>query len=125
MNKQLPHIKKAQKEALLLKELSQLLLQIALDDSRLEGVFITHAELSSDKSVCNVYFYTAQGFDHFQEIRSILILYKPSMRKALAHQIPSRYVPNLVFKFDDKFEKQMKLEKIFNDIKSEETEEQE
>lgn len=120
MYKQLPQIKKAQKEALLLKELSQLFLQIALDDSRLSGTFITHVELSPNKSVCTVYFYIPGGLAAFDPIRSALVLYKPSMRKALAQRVPSRHVPDIVFKYDDKFEKQMKLENLFNEIKSEE-----
>lgn len=120
MNKQLPHIKKAQKEALLLKELSQLFLQISLEDPRLEGAFITHVELSDNKSVCNIYFYIQGGLEKFEPIRSTLILYKPSMRKALAQRIPSRRVPEIFFKYDDKFEKQMKLETLLNNIQSEE-----
>jgi ribosome-binding factor A len=118
MNKQLPQIKKAQKEALLLKELSQLFLQICIDDSRLTGASITHVELSPNRSVCDIYFYIPGGLEAFDPIRSVLILYKPSLRKALAQRIPSRHVPNIVFKYDDKFEKQMKLENIFNEIKN-------
>lgn len=120
MNKQLQHIKKAQKEALLLKELSQLFLHITLDDSRLEGVTITRVELSRDKSVCNVFFYSPDGLDKFEEVRATLVLYKPSLRKALSQQIPGRYVPNLVFKYDEKFDKQMRLETILNQVKQEE-----
>lgn len=119
-NKQLPHIKKSQKEALLMKELSQLFLEISLDDSRLLGVTITHVELSHNKSVCNIYFYIPGGLEAFEPIKSTLILYKPSMRKALAQRVPSRHVPDIVFKYDEKFEKQMKLENIFNQLDIEE-----
>jgi|SRR5271154_477966 len=120
MNNQIPHIKKAQKEALLLKELSQLFHQAAYDDSRLMGATITRVELSPNKSVCDIYFYIPGGLAAFEPIKSILILYKPSMRKALAQRIPSRHVPDIVFKYDEKFEKQQKLENLFNEIKSEE-----
>jgi ribosome-binding factor A len=115
-NKQLPHIKKSQKEALLMKELSNLFLQVSLDDSRLSGVTITHVALSPNKSVVDVYFYIPGGLEAFEPIRSILILYKPSMRKALAQRVPSRHVPDIVFKYDEKFEKQMKLENLFNQL---------
>ena len=121
MNNKLPEIRKAQKEALLQKELSQLFLQICMDDPRLTGAFITHVNLSPNKSVCDIYFYVPGGLEAFAPIRSVLILYKPSLRKALAQRVPSRHVPDIVFKYDDKFEKQMKLENIFNEInKSEE-----
>lgn len=103
-----------------MKELSNLFLQISLDDSRLSGVTITHVDLSHNKSVCNVYFYIPGGLDAFEPIRSVLILYKPSMRKALAQRVPSRHVPDIVFKYDDKFEKQMKLENLFHKLDIEE-----
>lgn len=115
-NKQIPHIKKSQKEALLLKELSQLYLQITMDDSRLLGATITHVELSPNRSVCTLYFYIPGGHEAFEPIRSILILYKPSMRKALAQRVQSRHVPDLFFTYDEKFEKQMKLENLFNNL---------
>ena len=115
-NKQLPHIKKSQKEALLLKELSRLFLEISMDDSRLLGATITHVALSPNRSVVDVYFYIPGGAEAFEPIRSILILYKPSMRKALAQRVPSRHVPDIFFKYDEKFEKQMKLENIFNNL---------
>ena len=115
-NKQLIHIKKSQKEALLMKELSNFFHQIALDDSRLLGATITHVELSVNKSVCEIYFYVPGGLEAFEEFRSVLILYKPSMRKALAQRVPSRHVPNISFKYDEKFEKQLRLENIFNKL---------
>jgi ribosome-binding factor A len=121
-NKQLPHIKKSQKEALLMKELSQLFLQISIDDSRLAGVSITHVELSPNRSVCTLYFYIPGGLEAFDPIRSVLILYKPSMRKALAQRVPSRHVPDIFFKYDEKFEKQMKLENLFNSLDTNENE---
>jgi ribosome-binding factor A len=120
MDKNLHQIKRAQKEALLLRELSQLFLQISLDDPRLHGVTITRVDLSRDKAVCDMYFYIPGGLEAFDPIRSVLILYKPSLRKAIAQRIPSRHVPNLLFKYDDKFEKQMKLENALAQIKSEE-----
>lgn len=120
MNKNLSQIKRAQKEALLLRELCQLFLQISIDDSRLQGVSITHVDLSRDKGVGDIYFYVPGGLEAFEPIRSILILYKPALRKAIAQRIPSRHVPNLLFKYDDKFEKQMKLETALAQIKSDE-----
>ncbi len=99
-----------------MKELSRLFLEISLDDSRLAGVTITHVELSPNRSVCTLYFYIPGGLDAFEPIKSILILYKPSMRKALAQRVPSRHVPDIFFKYDEKFEKQMSLENLFNQL---------
>jgi ribosome-binding factor A len=110
-------IKRAQKESLLLQELSKLLHELSLDDHRLQGLFVNRVKLSPDKSICTVFFYTAEGRDVFGEKLGSLILYKPSIRKAIAHIIPSRFVPEFVFKFDDQFEKQKHIDELLDKIK--------
>lgn len=114
------HIKRAQKESRLLREISQLLMKIAMDDPALNGIFINKVQLSPDKSVCNIFFYAMDGQEAFKKILPTLILYKPSLRKALATIIPSRYTPELVFKFDAQFEKQKRIEDLLEKIKEEE-----
>jgi len=112
-------IRRAKKEALYFRELSRLFLQITLDNPDLNGIHISAVQLSPDKSVCNVLFFSEDGFDDFQERLPILILYKPSMRKAIAQSIPSRYTPELVFKYDKQMEKQRRLEALFDQLKVE------
>lgn len=113
-------IKKAQKESLLFREISQLFMQTALDDSRLSSVCISRVKLSPDKGVCTVYFYTPEGETRFSELLNVLILYKPSLRSAIASRIRSRYTPELIFKFDKNFEKQCRIEELLEHIKTEE-----
>jgi ribosome-binding factor A len=118
-NKKPAHtVKRAQKESLLLRELSQWLMQIAMDEPALRDLFISRVRLSTDKGLCNIYFYTAQGLDHFRALMPTLILYKPSLRTALAKSIPSRYTPELTFKFDEEFEKQQHLDALLDKIKA-------
>jgi ribosome-binding factor A len=108
--------KRAQKEKLLLREISNLFLQAATDDSELHGMFINRVELSEDKSVCTVYFYTDQGKQFFDEKCKRLKLYKPSFRKALADRLKFRYTPDLRFAFDIQYEKQISIEKLLDKI---------
>lgn len=103
-------IKRAQKESLLLREISNMFHMIAMDDSRLLGLFVNRVELSTDRGWVTVFFYTLDGYDAFKEQLEVLKLYKPSIRKGLASGIRGRYVPDLVFEFDAKFEKQQRLE---------------
>ena len=112
-------LKRSQKESLLRKEFSKLFLTIKQEDSRFEDIFIHKIKLSSDKSHIHVFFYTHKGADYFKTIFSHLILYKPSMRKALSQIIKSRYTPEIVFKYDTTFEKQCKIEQLLNKIKEE------
>ncbi len=110
-------IKKAQKESLLLREISGLLLQAGMDDPRLQKVTVSRVSLSDDKGTCTVFFYTSQGKKAFEEILEILKLYKPSLRAALAKKIRGRYTPNLVFRFDDQIEKSEKMNALFQQLK--------
>lgn len=111
------NVKRAQKESLLFREISQLFLQASMDDSRLQGLFVNRVHLSPDKSMCSVYFYSAQGEQYFKELLHTLTLYKPSMRKALAATIRGRYVPDLIFKFDKQFEKQQRIEALIEQVR--------
>lgn len=112
-------IKREQKETQLFREISQLFLQIALDDSSMRGLVVTRVKLSADKGMCSVFLYIEDGQETFKELMRTLILYKPSLRKAIATQVPSRRVPDLLFKFDSKFEKQQRIEQLLENIKTE------
>ncbi len=103
-------IKRAQKESLLLREISNMYHTITMEDDRLAGLFVNRVELSSDRGWVNVLFYTVDGFEKFKQQLEILKLYKPSIRKGLAAGIKGRYVPDLKFEYDSKFEKQQRLE---------------
>ena len=113
------NIRIAKKEALYFRELSEFFLRIRLDDPNLEGIHISAVRLSPDKSVCNILFFSENGSEDFEKQLPKLILYKPSMRKAIAQRIPSRYTPELVFKYDKQMEKQRRLETLFDQLKVE------
>ncbi len=116
-NKRVSGIKRAQKESLLSKKIAVLLNQIAQDDPNVADFSLSRVELSADKSVATLYFYLPGGQQKFDEKKAYLILYKPSMRSALAKLVPSRYTPNLVFKYDAQFEKELKINTLLDKIK--------
>lgn len=118
MTTSLSEIKRARKESLLFKEITQLFRETTLDDHRLHGLTISDVSLSSDKSSCTILFYTEKGEEHFQRVFDTLVLYKPSLKKALATQIKLRRVPELIFKFDRKYEKRLRLEMLLDSIKT-------
>lgn len=119
MAKTVADIKRAQKESLLLRELSTYFLRITTDDDRIKDIALNRVKLSRDKSCCTLFFYSTQGEAHFQELMPLLILYKPSMRKALAHSINGRYTPQLIFRYDAPYEKHLELEELLEEIKQE------
>lgn len=114
-------IKREQKKSFLLKEISALVSQITVDEPKLSSLFITRVELSRDTGICFVYFSTHTDRSAFDEGLEILKLYKPSIRKALAQSMHSRYVPNIVFKYDEAKEKERKITALLNKIRQEDT----
>lgn len=123
MNSSSGNVKRAQKESLLFREISQLFLQASLDDPKLQNITINRVALSPDKGLCTVFFYTPEGQDFFeQELLPIIGQYKASLRRALAARVQSRYTPDLIFAYDKQFEKQMRLEMLLEEVKKEEAE---
>lgn len=118
-SKRISEIKKAQKASLLTKKIAVLLNEIAQDDPRIAPFVLNRVEFSADKSVATLYFYLAEGHEAFKKEVAHLILYKPSMRSALAKLIPSRYTPELVFKYDVQHEKELKINLLLDKIKEE------
>ncbi|NBQ17188.1 hypothetical protein EBU24_02640 [bacterium] len=112
-------IKRAQKSSLLLRSISNLFMKVAMDDARLQSIYVNRIELSPDKSHCYVYFCALGGETEFNDKLGTLILYKPSLRAALAQTIPSRYTPEIMFKFDTSAEKTQRIEMILEKIKHE------
>src|SRR5579871_5612399 len=90
------HVRTAQKESMLFREIAKLFLELTLDDSRLKGLFLHRVQLSPDKGTVTLYFYSNEGKEAFDKVMPILILYKPSLRKAVGQAVPQRRVPELM-----------------------------
>jgi ribosome-binding factor A len=112
------NIKIAQKESLLLREISSLFMKTAADDPRLSRLTINRVKLSTDKGSCSIFFYTKGGQKEFKDLLEVLKLYKPSLRSALAKSIKSRYTPELIFKYDEQYEKEEKLNQLLESLKA-------
>jgi ribosome-binding factor A len=111
-------IRHAQKEELFSRELSILLQKLSLDDPRVAKVFISNVKLAPDRKLCTVYLYSAEGKETVHEIVGVLILYAPSLRKALASATDQRFVPDLRFVFDERYEKMQRVEALLESISS-------
>lgn len=116
------NVKREQKKSFYLRELSALLTKIAIDEPGLAQIFITRIELSNDGGICYIYCSSYQGANDqekelvFNEARELLVLYKPSMRKALASSMSARYVPNLRFRYDAKKEKELRINSLLDTV---------
>lgn len=119
MSKQQQEIRKAQKESYFFREISHLLLQITIDEPRLSGLYINKISLSSDGGTCVVLFLAHTGRAEFEEKLPLLVLYKPSMRSALAKTSHGRYTPNLIFRYDEDQEKADRINRLIDKLKDE------
>lgn len=117
MNTRVSAIKKSQKESLLRKEISELLQEASLDNPQLQGLSASRVELSADKGIAHIFFFLPEGEEFFEKKLEFLKLFKPSLRKALANRIPGRYVPQLIFRYDNQLEKQIKIESLLDEVK--------
>src|SRR3990167_11146157 len=114
-----PTIKRAQKESYFFREIANFFMQIAMDDSRLSGIYINKVSLSPEGGTCAVLFLSPDGKEDFEKKLPILILYKPSLRAALAKISQGRYTPNLVFRYDEGHEKTEKINSLIDRLKKE------
>ena len=112
-------IKREQKKSFLLQEISALVRRLTADEPRISSLFVTRIEMSRDSGVCYVYFSTYTNKEAFDEGLGILKLYKPSMRKSLAEAMHSRYVPNLIFRYDLSKEKERKMTTLLDKLEHE------
>jgi ribosome-binding factor A len=120
-----PHrsYKQAQKESLYYQEIAELFRQAALDHPELKDIFPQRVTVSGDLGMCTVFFFSPQGPDYFEKHLKDLILFKPSLRAAIARRISARRVPDFRFLYDKTVEKQERLASLFTKIKVEDTEE--
>ena len=103
-------IKREQKKSLYLQKLTTILYQLSEEVPFLRNVYVSHIELSADGGICYLYFATFPDAtkspeEVFEEALYHLKIYKTSMRKAFAKIINARYCPDLMFLFDEKYEK--------------------
>ena len=96
------------------------MLNISIEDSRLHQITVNRVELSADKGLCYIFFYSPQGESIYLELLPILMKYKPTLRKALAQDLQSRYTPNLAFEYDCQLEKQVRIERLLDKVKEDE-----
>lgn len=117
MSKNTQHIRRAQKESFFFKEIANFFLQITLQDPHLRGIYVNRVSLSSDGGSCEVFFLAHDGKEEFDKKIGFLLAYKGTLRTALAKVSHGRYVPKLVFNYDERFEKQERVNLLIEELK--------
>lgn len=111
-------IKRKQRESLIYKTVTEFFHKTLITGHpELSNVVLTHAELSRDKGLCTIYFYT----DNEEAVASftrLLNTFTGKTRKALADSINGRYVPEVRYMYDAQYKKQLRIEEIFLKIQT-------
>jgi ribosome-binding factor A len=123
-------VKREKKKSLFLREFSALLFSLSQEEPGVKDVYVTRVDLSSDGSMCYVFFNAYPGVgdnvsvesakEKFLKILEILKLYKPSMRRAFAKKNSSRYVPDFRFLYDETKDKERRINDLLNKVQEEE-----
>lgn len=117
----IPHkhdVKHAQKESFIRKEVSVYLMRIMQEQPSLADIYITRVALSAKKGGCHIFFHAHGGEAVYKERLKTLVLYKPSLRSALARALSSRYVPEIFFDYDHTYDKQLHIERLIDSLKT-------
>jgi ribosome-binding factor A len=112
-------IKTAQKEKEIFRVVATLLREVGREAPALATLFLNRVQLSTGKGMCYLYVYTPLGKEAFEQMRPELVLYKPSIRKAMADSLDARYTAEIIFVFDEQFERTARIESLLEQIKTE------
>ncbi len=113
-------VKREQKNALFLREISSLIQLLSQDEPDLSKIFVTKTRLSNDYSICYVYLSTyADNQEDFKTALEILKLYRPSLRKALSTLISGRYMADLRFLYDEDKDKERHITQLLDKVEKE------
>ncbi|MFC1854734.1 ribosome-binding factor A [Candidatus Dependentiae bacterium] len=113
------NIKRAQKQSYILHEITPLLSELLSNDNALSKLFVSKVELSPDGGMCHIFFSTFSSKEDYTNASEALMLYKPSVRKALATILNSKYTPDVRFHYDAGKDKERHMNKIFEKISDE------
>jgi len=105
--------------SLLKKELSEVI-QHDVKDPRIGFVTITNVECTADLSIAKVFFEVHGSEEQIQLTRRVLEGASGFLRGKLGERVRLRFIPKLIFKYDDSLEKFEKIEKLLGELKNEE-----
>lgn len=90
-------------------------IRLEFRDPRVGMVTLTGVELSPDNKHAKVFFTTMAGTEDHSSAEHILAHAGGFLRSHLAHQLNTRTVPQLHFKYDESVERGMRLSKLIDD----------
>ena len=108
--------KRERMEKIVERELSTIIFQ-DIKDERIKFVTITNVNLTNDLSIATVFYTVLGNEDQINNSIDALNDAKGFIRSSLAKRIEVKKVPELIFKYDESFEKGNRIEEILKGLK--------
>lgn len=93
-------------------------LRLEMKDPRLGIITLTDVELSPDHSHAKVFFTTIGGSDGPEACEDLFARAAGFLRSRLAHEMSTRTVPQLHFRYDESVERGMRLSRLIDNAVS-------
>lgn len=118
---QVSDVKRERRKSLFLREIVTLIQDLSTQEPAVAGVFVSKVDISPNSGICYVYFSTFKepGDEIFEQALAVLKLYKPSLRKAFASRVQTRYAPELTFVYDKAKEKERRITELLDKVQQE------
>lgn len=110
-------IRRARRQSILYNLITSALRQKALDDPSLNPLVITRVELSPSGGMIHIFCTHPDGKAGYEKIRPQLVLYRPSLRAAIAQELQGHVTPHIRFQFDAQRIKQERIEALLDRVK--------
>jgi len=101
-------------------ELMEMLLRGAVRDPRAEGVLVSDVRVTEDLRHARIYLRTLEEADPARQAAVVEAMTRAAgyLRRELGHRLGLRFVPDLVFFWDEVIDSALRLERILADIET-------
>lgn len=106
-----------QRESVLLHAVGDIFVHLQKEIKELVYVFPNRIDLSADGSLAKIYLYSTNGSDFVSRIVGQLIFYRSSIRKSIGSMVAFRVVPEILFLYDNAYEKEQKLQHFIDKVR--------
>ena len=101
---------------LVAQEVASMLMQGEVKDPKIGLVTITRVKLSPDMKHARIFFSVMGGDKAVRETGHALNRARGFIRRTLAKKVQLKYIPEILFEYDDSLEYSMRIEELLNDI---------
>lgn len=98
-----------------IKELAAGFLLSGVKGFELPFVSITRVKVSADLQIARIYF-TTFGDTNIEQVEEDLIHVAPQVRYHISQNMRLRYSPKVIFHYDESYDENLRLEKLFGQI---------